>query len=47
VLHLGQAMLDIVLVTDPIEDVVERIFVTGVVGELDAIAHGEGGIAAG
>ena len=35
-LHLGQAVVDAVLVADPIEDVVEGIFVPRVIGELDA-----------
>ena len=34
---LGQPVLDAVVVADPIEDVMERIFVTGLVGKLDAI----------
>ena len=37
VLELGQAMPDAMLVADPIEDVVEGIFVTGLVGELDTV----------
>ena len=37
VVDLGQPMLDPMLVTDAIEDVVERLFVVGVVGNLDAV----------
>ncbi len=33
----GEPVLDAVLVADPIEDVVERVFVTDMVGELDAV----------
>ena len=36
VLHLGQTMLDPVLVADAIEDVMECVFVPRLVGELDA-----------
>ena len=34
---LGEAVLDPVLVADPIEDVVGRIFVVGMFGEPDAV----------
>jgi hypothetical protein len=34
-LELGEAVFDAVLVADPIEDVVESVFVTDLVGELD------------
>lgn len=53
-LHLGQPVLDVVLVTDAIENVVEGIFVMSVVGELnavvgqndvDAVGHGRDQIA--
>src|SRR3546814_5241451 len=37
VLHLGQAMLDAMLVADPVEDMVEGVFVMRHIGELDAI----------
>lgn len=37
VLELGQAMPDAMLVADPIEDVVEGIFVASLVGELDTV----------
>lgn len=33
----GEPVLDAVLVADPIEDVAEGIFVTGLIGELDAV----------
>jgi hypothetical protein len=36
-LHLGEAVIDAVLVADPVKDMVEGIFMPGVVGELDAI----------
>lgn len=36
-LQLRQTMLDVVFVTDPIEDVVEGICVAGPIGELDTI----------
>lgn len=36
-LHLCQTMFDGALIADPIEDVVEGVFVTGLVGELDAV----------
>jgi hypothetical protein len=36
VLQLGQAMLDVVLIADPVEDVVEGVFVSCLIGELDA-----------
>ena len=42
VLHLGQTMLDAVLVADAIEDVVEGVDVAGAVGELDAIVGQNG-----
>ena len=38
----GEPVLDAVLVADPIEDVVEGVFVTDMVGELDAVAPTEG-----
>jgi hypothetical protein len=41
VFHLGQAVLDPVLVADPVEDMVEGVFVVGVIGELDTVAHWE------
>lgn len=37
VLHLGQAMLDAVIVADPVEDVLEGISITSSIGELNAI----------
>lgn len=37
VLHLCQPVLDIILVTDPVEDVVGGIFIALLIGELDAI----------
>ena len=37
VVDLGQPVFDPMLVTDAIEDVVERLFVVGVVGNLDAV----------
>jgi len=37
VIHLGQAMLGSVLVARAVEDVVEGIFMTSVVGELDPV----------
>ena len=37
--HFGEPVFDAVLVADPVEDVVERIFATGVVGELDAVVR--------
>lgn len=37
VLHLSEAMLDPVLVADPVEDMVEGIFVPGLIDELDAV----------
>ena len=37
VLYLAQAVLDIVLVADPVENVVESICV-GVIGELDTLS---------
>ena len=45
-LDLGQPMLDVVFVADPVEDVVERITIAGAVGELDAIVrqHGMDGV---
>ena len=39
---LGEPVLDAVVVADPIEDVMERIFVAGLVGELDAPGSGPG-----
>lgn len=42
-LHLGQAMLDAVIVADPIEDVLEGISITSSVGELNAIV-GQNGV---
>lgn len=36
-LHLGQTMLDAVFVADPIEDVMEGVFVACLIGELDAV----------
>ncbi len=41
-LHLSQTMLDIVLVTNPVDDVMEGNFMPLMVGELDAIAPTEG-----
>ena len=45
-LDLGQPMLDLMLVADPVEDVVEGVFVVRHVGELDAVIgqHGVDGI---
>lgn len=40
-LHLGEPMFDIILVTDPVEDMVEGVFVVRHIGELDTIAHWE------
>lgn len=37
VLDLGQAVLNAALVTDPVEDMVEGIYVVGVIGELDTV----------
>ena len=39
VIDLGEPVLDPVLVADPIEDVVERIFVAGMVCELDTVVR--------
>lgn len=39
VLHLGQAMLNAVLVTHPVEDVMEGIFMPLLIGELDAVVR--------
>ena len=36
-LDLGQPVLDLMFVTDPVEDVVEGIFVVRHIGELDAV----------
>jgi len=36
-LHFGQAVFDSFLVTDPVEDVVEGVFVAGLIGELDTV----------
>lgn len=41
-LHLGQAMLDAVIVADPVEDVLEGISITSPVGELNAIIGQDG-----
>ena len=43
---LGEPVLDAVLVADAIEDVVKRLFVAGMVGELDAVVrqHGVNGV---
>lgn len=38
ILALGEAVLDAALAADPIEDVVESVFVTGLVGEPDTVA---------
>ena len=45
-LDLGQPVLDVMLVADPVEDVVEGVFVVRHVGELDAVVgqHGVDGI---
>jgi hypothetical protein len=40
-LHLGEPVLDAILVADAIEDVMEGVFVTGLAGELDAVARQE------
>ncbi len=37
VFHLCQAMLDIVVITTPVEDVMEGIFMPFLIGELDAV----------
>jgi hypothetical protein len=37
VFHFGQPVLDAVLVADAVEDVMEGIFVAGVVGELNTV----------
>ncbi len=37
VLRLGEAMVDEVLVADPVDDMVEGVFVVRLVGELDAV----------
>ena len=46
VLHPDQAVLDAILVADAIEDVVEGVFVMGVIGELDTVVgqHGVDGV---
>jgi len=36
-LNPGEPVLDAVLVADPVEDVVESVFVAGLIGELDAV----------
>lgn len=41
VLHFGQAMLNTVLVTDPVEDVMESVEIAGPIGELNAITPSE------
>ena len=41
-LHLGQPMLDPLFLADPVEDVMEGVFVVRHIGELDAVAHWEG-----
>jgi hypothetical protein len=43
---LGQAVLDRMLIADPVEDVVEGVFVVRHVGELDAVIgqHGVDGL---
>lgn len=38
-IDFGEPVLDAVLVANPVEDVVERIFVTRVIGELDAVVR--------
>ena len=38
-IDLGEPVLDAVLVTDPIEDVVKRVFMAGVVCELNAVVR--------
>ena len=45
-LDLGEPVFDVVLVADPVEDVVEGIFMVRHVGELDAVIgqHGVDGI---
>lgn len=45
-LDLGESVLNVVLVADPVEDMVEGVFVVRHVGELDAIVgqHGVDGI---
>ena len=40
-LDLGEPMLDLMFVADLVEDVVERIFVAGVIGELRRDNQGE------
>ena len=42
VLHLCQAMLDTVLVADPVEDVIEGIFMPLLIGKLNAVVAGAG-----
>jgi len=39
VLDLGEPVFDLVLATDPVEDVLEGVNVAFVVGELNAIIH--------
>ena len=41
-IDLGEPVLDAVLVADPIEDMVERIFVARMVRELDAVVGQDG-----
>jgi len=36
-IDFSEPVLDAILVADPFEDVVERIIVTGMIGELDAV----------
>lgn len=38
-LHLGQTMLNAVLVTDPVEDVMEGVEIAGPIGELNAVVR--------
>lgn len=40
--ELCEPVLDVVLVADPIEDVVESVFVADLIGELDTVAPTEG-----
>ncbi len=40
-LELGEPVLDAFLIADPIEDVMESVFVASLVGELDAVARRE------
>jgi len=41
VLDLGESVLNVVFVANPVEDVLEGVFVVRHVGELDTVAHWE------